>query len=647
MKPSPSYYSLGIIKQNLKQHGWIGILFLADLLFALPLQLLMSEQEPGEPLWVDNLFTLSGGFLYALLLTAPVLTGLFLCRYMQSRQLSNLYHSLPVTRGTLYASHLASGLILLLIPIWLNTAVLAVVREARSSMYHITDGELLRWTASITVLTLFLFVFTVFVGICTGQSILQGVVVYILLLLPVGFMTMINYHLAAFLYGYAGTRGSFNRGFSPLIRVMEAGSSPFGYIELAIYLALTVVFALLGAVLYRRRHVEAATQAIAFTYFNPLFQVGVMLCAMLVSGTYFSLKKSGNPLWMLTGYLLGAILGFAATEMLLRKSWHIVSRKAFLMFGGYLAGTGILLYAVSSNLTGFETRVPELEHIRSVMVGRDTYWQRDLRLFSEDKDYIESVRKLHLRVTEQRSQANLPLLIKDNPSAQSVSITYQLANGDSLMRYYTLPWENIAPELQAVMETKGYKTAQYKLKGLDKPMDRIELLANGTNSRKLVLTHPEDINEFKQALKEDYLSMSYEDQENKRVPWASIEMLESGTKNYYYYDWKKSFSRVEQWLARKGYLEIARINPTDILSAELVHADQSIIRANLNRSQQQLFELLAVIGPVTAISGQEELSRLLDNLDYQFTGLTDGYMVRLKSPAADGELYYYINGRLE
>jgi ABC-2 type transport system permease protein len=217
----------------------------------------MSTGNERVPTVLRSLFdsTNSGdGMQNIILLAVPVLAGVVLLRFIQRQGSSDLYHSLPLRREHLLTAHLISGLILLLVPIWLTAGVTALLNTSVELPFIFHINDIGSWALVVSVLTIFLFAFTVFVGICVGQSLLQSVVVYALLLLPFFLYSMISRFLGHNLYGYSqiiGTivqnsngvelRSSNNIWYSlsPFVRIMDLSSSAFSYVELLIYMGVS------------------------------------------------------------------------------------------------------------------------------------------------------------------------------------------------------------------------------------------------------------------------------------------------------------------------------------------------------------------------------------------------------------------------
>lgn len=586
MMRSRFFFNSGIIRQNVRQHGWIGIIYTLGLLFSLPLQLFMNNSYPGaQPQKIENLFRVGGSIQALFIISLPVAAGLFLFRYLQSKMPSDLWHSLPLRREHLLTAHMASGIGLLLIPVWLTAGVTAIVTPLSGNMYIYPGADIWQWGLIVSILTLFLFVFSVFVGICTGQTILQGIVIYILLILPAVLLQVVNQHFSTYLYGYPDWYVISNRleGWSPLLRLMNVSVNPYSRGELWIYAGLSAVFLALSFVLYRKRQSEKAGQAIAFTYFNPLFKAGVMLCAMLLSGTYFSSVKPHQLGWIICSHIAGALLGYIAAEMIIRKTWQIITRKTPLEFAVYGILLGLLVYIPVSGLTGYESRVPSGDRISSVYAGSNFRMFKDNSfpvaeddIFSKDKSYIEAVRKLHQALVIARPEKTQSSSGR-YPISKTFTLVYQLENGRKLVREYVIPGQGFEPELKTVMENRDFKRREYNLQGLDKGLESFRL---ASRNRTVSITEPEDVQEFKAILVKEILGMSYDDQTGGQLSRANIQPVltpeETRQGSVYYihsYSWLPSYKELGNWLEQKGYADKVGTRPEDVKSAEMFKDD--------------------------------------------------------------------------
>ncbi|BCG57564.1 DUF6449 domain-containing protein [Paenibacillus sp. URB8-2] len=662
------YFNRGMIRQNLRQHSWIAAVYLLGLLFALPLQMFLGGNPDTPPQKVDDLFRISGSLPMLFTLTLPVAAGLLLFRYLQHKGAADMAHSLPLRRKHLLTVQLFSGSILLLVPVWLTALAAGVMQNWDGNMFLYSGADVWTWGAIVSVLTLFLFTLTSFVGICLGLTVLQGIVVYILLILPAVLSQMVLYHLSIYLYGFPYQNNL--RGidyWSPFLHMMEITAKPYTWGELGIYAALIVLFVLLSYVLYRKRRVETAGQAMAFTYFNPLFRGGVMLSAMLISGTYFAQMRSGLSGWSFTGFALGAVIGYAGAEMVIRKSWQILNRKLPLQFAGYAVVLGLLLYLPVSPMTGFEARVPAADTISEIYAGSNYEGYRDsqpaavssvdyntigspykgIAPFSSDPTYITNVRKLHEALVQVRpGDGEGRYKIYSERTLFGYTLVYKLKDGSKITRQYNVPQAGFEPELKAVMESPEFKRTKYLLPLLDKPIASIQV---SSGVRSVTISEPADIAAFKMLLKKEILNMSFKDQTDDAVPLATIRIATEESMNHPYsgylfegYNWNPSFHELGAWLEQKGYADKVRIKADDLLSVEVAkQSSEDVLPNGVNYDPEAHLRLAREGGRSVIVKDKARIEDIL-KIRRNYSSKTDSYFALVKFKNGNGE-YYRLN----
>lgn len=586
MKSKAFSFNGGIIKQDLKQHGWIGLVYLVGLFFSLPLQLLMMDTQ-GHFIRFDhikNYFMVSTEIQGIFICLMPVVAGIFIFHYLQVKVAADMKHSLPIQRGTLFLNHLFSGLLMLVIPVWMTAAIVSVVMNFISFSEKFSTNDWLVWTAVVTTLTAFFFVFSVFVGMMTGISVAQGILTYILLILPAGLLSLLGYHLSIYLYGFSGQFFTDEKliGWTPMIHLFDVRRLPFEYIHVVTYLILAIVFTFAAYILYMLRQVETAGQTITFRPLSIILKYGFTFCAMLLSGAYFT--QSEHVGWLIFGYVIGSLLGYLVIEMILQKTWRIFFKFKFMTgYFGFVVVSTILLVVVKTDLVGYETRVPTMTKIEGVYVGSSVYgMRRELNeqksIFYGDQTYIEKVRDLHTQITVEQPKEN-----EQNPyHTRSYVIAYKLKNGRLFVREYALPIGSVVKTLAPVLESNYYKQKRFHVAELNQSIDRVTITPSGPIQKKAVITAPQEISEVRQILKEEILSLRYEELMDTTNQWATIRFLPTEVEQndivgdeVIHYAWEKSYEKLAQWLQQNGYYEQARILPADIESLEVVKLEGS------------------------------------------------------------------------
>lgn len=584
MKLKRSFFKSGLIKQDLRQHGWIAIVFFIFLLFAMPLELLQLVSRDFV-VFEDypNYLMINTELQIMMIFSIPIAAGLLLFRYLQNETSVDMIHSLPIKRVTLYINHVISGLLLLFIPIVLISCITYFVTNSLEEFESIlTVSDLISWTGLILLLTSMMFIFTVSVGMMTGMSSAQAILTYIFLFLPIGLTALVSYNLTFLLFGFSPIFIEDKLAYlSPFFRFIEtwSTSTSFSPLEITIYLLLTICLFFFGIGLYKARQLEQATEVITFSFLRPVFKYAVTFCSMILGGSYFSISGTLNWNWIIFGYISGALIGYTAAEMILKKTWRIFQFRVFTGFIGYSILFTLILISIKTDLLHYEQKLPRMDQISEVFYGNKYDAQEllgnDMDIFSDSKLYIQDVRQLHEYILDEKN-----LITSQNEDTlylEDIVIAYRLNNGKRLTREYSLPVQLMEKELQPVMEAEPYKRNLPELHQLLRDdVQSIRITPSGPVTKQVILTMPEEIKEFKQVLENDLLSQTFNDFVTQPSPWAYIEFSNRKADrdqreifDGYNIEWKKSYDEVSKWLDEHGYLDDARVNSDDILSAEL------------------------------------------------------------------------------
>ncbi|RAW13902.1 hypothetical protein DC345_17270 [Paenibacillus taichungensis] len=576
----------GILFQNFRQHGWIGILYLITLLFSLPLHI--GTEYRDLPQQITSLFQANGEVQILFAITFPVAAGIFLFRYVQSGAPSDLFHSLPLRRKHLLTVNLLTGFMMILLPIWITTAITGWVWAALDQPAFIFEASSIwMWGLSMSIYSLFMFMLTVVVGMCIGQSVLQGLTVYALLLLPVVVWFIFSLHLQHYLLGYPyDDIGRNAQNISLLLRMGSISGAPVIGWELIIYTILTLMFILLSYVFYAKRQVESATQAVTFTVVKPIFRFGLMFTLVLISGAYFTIiAPRGSSGWGIFGYILGGVVGYIVAEMIIRKTWLIWSGKLLPKMALYGIVAGLILYVPVASWNGYAARVPELKKVNSIKLGGERYTYTngvsskmdDDPFYSSDPEYMKAVIALHQKIVDSDlSLLNDPI----NPGMRNdeyVFINYKLDNGKVMKRKYYIPEADFREDLIALKQSRDYKKFTYDTYKLEEDALSIGIRSSISSYRKVYISNPEQVREFKELLSQDIMDQTYEEQ---RSPWQSFANAEinqdssfenpSQPKEMSYFEIKPSYDRVLGWLKENKYYEQLDFPTEEVASAQFV-----------------------------------------------------------------------------
>ncbi|ARI79013.1 DUF6449 domain-containing protein [Halobacillus mangrovi] len=568
-----------LFKQNFRNVGWISIIYLLGLFFTVPLQLMMALNseygvEPSDAGLFSTTFTfeIQAFFLFIM----PVLMAIFLFRYLHVKEASDFIHSLPVRREKLFNYHLGSGLFLLILPILIISLILLMFLWFVDVSDFFSFSELGYWTLLMVIVSVLTFMSGVFVGTWTGLSAVQGILTYILLLFPAGFVLLVSYHIHFYVNGISAglVMDSSLQRFSPIVNVLEyyplrneAGYLPVGYLDLGIYVVLSLVFYVLARIIYQKRQLEAASSAIALTSLKPVFKYGMTFCFALVGGLYFSDLQNAYS-WIIAGYIFGGVLGYLLSVMLIEKTWRVFSWKQGKGFVVYGFAAALLITVLPLFWLNYESYVPEESEIKAVFFGNgyhhyeDTLSQNDPSLIRSEEG-IAAVRQLHKE-----------FINKDQPLDRGdrfYFIAYQLEGGEEVYRYYEVDKSLFNEEFAQVSNVKEYKELNYSvLKTEANEVQKVTLEPIYSGAPKPVnLLDPEKIESFLESYQKDLYDLSYEEMAYPRGLRTDGNLVIEGEDSEYISIYP-SYDNTIKWLKNEGIYERVIIQPEDIARVEIL-----------------------------------------------------------------------------
>jgi len=389
-----SYFNKGIFKSNLKRF-WLIPFSYAFFLFMYIIGYLGSEIDQMNR--ATNLETLgnigrdilgSGNDVMILLLGFfPLAAALAVFSYMHFPKNTAMIHSLPVNRGTLFVTNYLSGLFIISAPLLLNSLIL-IVTEAIVGIPNPAYAWI--WLGLNTVMTLLLYNFAVFTGMFTGHLAAHAIFFYILNFLSLFLRSIIVSILNDFLFGYVSdSSATAFEIWSPLDYIntlyRSFRNNEGSIAVLAGYLITAFVLLVLSYFLYKKRHMEVATDVISFAFIKPVFKYSAAFCsAGLIGSIIISVINADQHLGAyIVSYLIGGFIGYFAAEMLMRKTF-----KVFKAYNGYLVFAAVLslfLCSIDFDLYGYERRVPQDNQVE--VIGLNTYMDPAMRLALRPEDY--------------------------------------------------------------------------------------------------------------------------------------------------------------------------------------------------------------------------------------------------------------------
>lgn len=460
MASKTSFFNKAILKKDLTRFAplWVGYTAL------IVLSLLFNSYQPYAAItgMADSQGMLMLIFAYLSVLYAPIAAA-FLFKDLFNTRLCYTLHSLPVSRGALFGSHILSGFLFQLIPVTAMTLVSLPFLFPCSQVTGAPYISLVAWAAA-NLQYLFYFGLATLCMMCVGNLLgfaamygllnVAGLGIYFLaynLFRPL--LKGVEIPRAPFIritpFAYINENGFFRieqvtlntihdgtqlQSRNDAYQVLIGNAWPYAIAIGAIGLLL-IAAALL---IYRRRNLETAGEFVSYKPLRPL----ILLSISLASGiTAVLLLSDINPPFVLRMLcmLLGMTLGYFLGLMLLNRSAKVFQRKNWVRLGLMLATMVLLLGVTKLDPLGIVTRLPAREDIVSMSLY---YRLEDNSMDSPDE--IDDMRLLHsLALEETLSDSS-----DSNPERYaSFRLTYDLKNGTHMERSYLVHVDGEAGQL--------------------------------------------------------------------------------------------------------------------------------------------------------------------------------------------------------
>lgn len=337
------------------------------------------------------IFSINLVFMFAL----GIYFGVVTMHYMMKRRSAQFWHALPQRRETLYFSSLVSALSAAALGALINLLILLVIL----SVYSLLGAAVLNlfWLLLFKNIVFFLaaYAVTVFAGSFSGSGVVQ-----VLMSLVIQF-----YPLAAY-FGMVMLRSAYavyyNMEYYFSERVLS-WLSPAAYAAvhyedgLSVFSLVCAVLAIaaliLGtAVIYRRRAIENTEKTIVFKRVGTVIKYLLLFVVTIFTGLFFhAITSESNLLWMIFGFISGALLG----SMLLNTILHKTPKAMFHGFRGLTAFSfGFALYFIIFGVDVFkmDEYVPDADAISYAEIAVNNIAFEDRRF--DDPELLEALSEL-------------------------------------------------------------------------------------------------------------------------------------------------------------------------------------------------------------------------------------------------------------
>lgn len=425
MQSKRSFFDKTVFKKELTRFAPVLILYTVCLILGMTM-MYMDQGSYVRTFWFAHYMCACLQVMGVVnLIFAPMVAMLLFGDLFNSR-MCNALHAMPLRRETFFGSHVAAGLVFSLVP----TAVMALLSIPLLCGTCITNAWQIAiwWYIGTNLEYICYFGIAVFCVFCTGSRLSMA-----LIYAGLNFgAAIVDYLISALftpmLYGVMSTaqltnlltpiqtlmNGSFLEveSFNDLERLFRGRESEMTasfwvndeYGKLAAWALVGLVFLVLALILYHKRDLECAGDAVAFKVLEPVYQVCFAVCAAALAvmclGMFPGILRYQDNAPVLYAFLLcGLTVGWFAAKMFLDRSTRVLRLKNWKGLGILCAVLAVALTLTYFDVFSIDDWVPKAEKVRSVTLHTNG---GDIEL--TDTEDIEAIIHLQELALEDRVQ---------------------------------------------------------------------------------------------------------------------------------------------------------------------------------------------------------------------------------------------------
>lgn len=386
--------------------------------------------------------------LVPLFAMAALLCAMHVFSYLFTARNSNMMHTYPVTRVSLFFTNFISGFLSMFAPLVTAALVTLAVGAAQGAV----NAQVLQyygiWLLTVFVENLFFFCMAVCVLMFVGNIIAVPALYLVLNFLYEGCMFIAASMIQAVCYGLDHTVTMDGFGvLTPMIFFRRVGLTfHYDYEEPAYtfqrmgtlpgYLIVAIVFGVIALAAYEKKHIETAGDVITVNWLKPIFRWGMAVCtsslgALLLRYTYDT--KSFISI-MISVSVIGIIVFFIA-QMLLERSIYVFTKrkiKECLLYTVIICGCYV---ALDLDVLGLEKKIPNTDEIAAVHV------EGGIRMLATNEDEISWVHEIHRQIVDAKRDFERRTADRTQMN-QYVYLEYLLKDNSTMTRRYEIPMDD-------------------------------------------------------------------------------------------------------------------------------------------------------------------------------------------------------------
>lgn len=395
-----------------------------------------------------------------------LIVALYIFAYLFKTRSAYAQHSLPVSRVSLFFSHYTAGAVILIVPYL--TAYLSLLVINQGYGLGLAPDILLCFVETL-VMILFFYSLACAVIMLVGNGVMAVAVYGVLNILYTGVSLLVNTICSEFCYGfYYDEMFSWDNIFVEMLNPVlfflnRVGINDYYYetvvledsyqrgkicinlgnfCEILLFLIPTAVLVVFALALYKKRPIESAGNAVAFSWGKRIFRVVFTVCGSLFftnllyaitssdwEGTY---SHQENFRTLLVFIIVCAALCYIISNMILEKTFFVWKKMSYI--GMAVMGVVMIAGMFWAKNTDIWYKAPDVEKINMMELSIDQDGSRMNYYEIADKSMIKEFVELEQEVVEAGRKENV-----FSHEGETISVVYYGEDDFWYNRTYMMP----------------------------------------------------------------------------------------------------------------------------------------------------------------------------------------------------------------
>jgi len=333
-----------------------------------------------------------------------VLWGSGTMTYVNSKVSVHFYHSIPLTRGTMYLSEILVKVICYAVPAFVTSALSICVIGVNTGIWHaMVTGILLSGGLYAILYFVFYLSIMVFAASFTGNAFSRLMTAGLVVFMPSALILFVT-TILQFNSIYTSYDSLYNLAlefFTPVRIVASFVNADLIVEETSTYISrgwetvgtilAALLFFLAGYLIYRKRRSEQSGLPVLSKIASALIKYTCMFCAAAAFGYIFELFGDGAISYCI-GSVIGALLAMMLINVILTKSAkQLFARLPGLGIFCTAFIVGFVLFGV--DVVGLDRHIPQASMIRELTMNIDGEVEFVVENEEDEKFYTDMIRE--------------------------------------------------------------------------------------------------------------------------------------------------------------------------------------------------------------------------------------------------------------